>query len=91
MNSIVLCKTFLALTAYFCAACLTTGSAKTLEVNASFRQTPEQGKEFPFPTIPATLTEPEARKSYLLTHYWDEKVKDAIDFSITTTKEENKQ
>lgn len=30
-----------------------------------------QKVEFPFPEIPATLTEPEARKSYLLTHYWD--------------------
>lgn len=27
--------------------------------------------QFPFPEIPATLTEPEARKSYLLTHYWE--------------------
>ena len=27
--------------------------------------------QFPFPTIPSTLTEPEARKSYLLTHYWE--------------------
>ena len=26
---------------------------------------------FPFPTIPSTLMEPEARKSYLLTHYWE--------------------
>lgn len=30
-----------------------------------------QKVEFPFPEIPAALTEPEARKSYLLTHYWD--------------------
>lgn len=28
--------------------------------------------QFPFPPIPATLTEPEARKSYLLTHYWEQ-------------------
>lgn len=27
--------------------------------------------QFPFPEIPATLTEPEARKAWLLTHYWD--------------------
>lgn len=27
--------------------------------------------QFPFPTIPSTLTQPEARKSYLLTHYWE--------------------
>lgn len=31
----------------------------------------EQKQEFPFPPIPITLTEPEARKSYLLTHYWE--------------------
>ena len=31
----------------------------------------QQQAQFPFPTIPSTLTEPEARKSYLLTHYWD--------------------
>ena len=30
-----------------------------------------QKQVFPFPTIPATLTEPKARKSYLLTHYWE--------------------
>ena len=35
--------------------------------------------QFPFPTIPATLTEPEARKSYLLTHYWDQ-----FDFADST-------
>ena len=34
---------------------------------------------FPFPTIPSTLTEPEARKSYLLTHYWER-----FDFADTT-------
>ena len=28
--------------------------------------------QFPFPEIPATLTEPEARKSYLLIHYWEQ-------------------
>ena len=27
---------------------------------------------FPFPSVPVTLTQPEARKSYLLTHYWEE-------------------
>lgn len=27
--------------------------------------------QFPFPAIPVTLTEPQARKSYLLIHYWD--------------------
>ena len=28
--------------------------------------------QFSFPPIPATLTEPEARKSYLLIHYWEQ-------------------
>ena len=31
----------------------------------------QQQAQFPFPEIPATLTEPEARKAWLLTHYWD--------------------
>ena len=35
--------------------------------------------QFPFPEIPATLTEPEARKAYLLTHYWE-----CFDFADTT-------
>ena len=38
-----------------------------------------QAQVFPFPEIPATLTEPEARKSYLLIHYWDQ-----FDFADTT-------
>ena len=38
-----------------------------------------QARVFPFPEIPATLKEPEARKSYLLTHYWDQ-----FDFTDTT-------
>lgn len=38
-----------------------------------------QAQVFPFPEIPATLTEPEARKSYLLTHYWEQ-----FDFADTT-------
>lgn len=38
-----------------------------------------QVRVFPFPEIPATLTEPEARKSYLLTHYWEQ-----FDFADTT-------
>ena len=35
--------------------------------------------QFPFPAIPSTLTEPEARKSYLLTHYWEQ-----FDYADTT-------
>lgn len=38
-----------------------------------------QAQVFPFPEIPVTLTEPEARKSYLLTHYWEQ-----FDFADTT-------
>lgn len=41
---------------------------------ASVRQT-----QFSFPEIPATLTEPEARKAWLLTHYWEQ-----FDFADTT-------
>lgn len=38
-----------------------------------------QEQVFPFPEIPATLTEPEARKAWLLTHYWEQ-----FDFADTT-------
>lgn len=38
-----------------------------------------QKQVFPFPEIPATLTEPEARKAWLLTHYWEQ-----FDFADTT-------
>ena len=38
-----------------------------------------QGEMFPFPEIPATLTELEARRAYLLTHYWEQ-----FDFADTT-------
>lgn len=38
-----------------------------------------QEQVFPFPEIPATLTEPEARKAWLLTHYWEQ-----FDFGDTT-------
>ena len=41
--------------------------------------TVQKQAQFPFPEIPATLTEPEARKSYLLTHYWER-----FDFADTT-------
>ena len=39
----------------------------------------QQQTQFHFPEIPATLTEPEARKAYLLTHYWEQ-----FDFADTT-------
>ena len=35
--------------------------------------------QFPFPEIPATLTEPEARKAWLLIHYWEQ-----FDFADST-------
>ena len=38
-----------------------------------------QAQVFPFPEIPATLTEPEARKAWLLAHYWER-----FDFADTT-------
>ena len=38
-----------------------------------------QARVFPFPEIPATLTEPEARKAWLLIHYWEQ-----FDFADTT-------
>lgn len=38
-----------------------------------------QAQVFPFPEIPATLTEPEVRKAWLLTHYWEQ-----FDFADTT-------
>lgn len=38
-----------------------------------------QEQVFPFPEIPSTLTEPEARKAYLLAHYWER-----FDFADTT-------
>lgn len=39
----------------------------------------QEQTQFPFPEIPATLTEPEARKAYLLAHYWEQ-----FDFADTT-------
>lgn len=79
MNRIVLCKTSLALVVGVCLACFTTSKIQGAIRGFFSCYETKQGKEFPFPTIPATLTEPEARKSYLLTHYWDE-----FDFADTT-------
>ena len=45
------------------------------EKSFSQKQIEQKGmsqSSFPFPEIPATLTEPEARKAFLLTHYWDQ-------------------
>lgn len=41
--------------------------------------TVQKQAQFPLPELPTTLTEPEARKAYLLTHYWDK-----FDFADTT-------
>jgi len=54
------------------------GTAEAME-SAPTDSTVIQARVFPFPEIPATLTEPEARKSYLLTHYWEQ-----FDFADTT-------
>ena len=37
------------------------------------------GQEFPYPALPDTLTTPDTRMEYLLTHYWDH-----FDFADTT-------
>lgn len=54
------------------------GTAETREF-APTDSTVVQARVFPFPEIPATLTEPEARKAWLLTHYWEQ-----FDFADTT-------
>ena len=48
-------------------ACKNQGSSTKQDTVSVHSQT-----KFPFPEIPATLTEPEARKAYLLTHYWEQ-------------------
>ncbi|WP_455997684.1 DUF5106 domain-containing protein [Phocaeicola barnesiae] len=55
-------------------ACKNQGSSTKQDTVSVHSQT-----KFPFPEIPATLTEPEARKAYLLTHYWEQ-----FDFADTT-------
>ena len=47
------------------------GTAEAME-SAPTDSTVIQARVFPFPEIPATLAEPEARKAFLLTHYWDQ-------------------
>ena len=46
---------------------------------ASVKQDTITTTQFPFSEIPTTLTEPKARKDFLLTHYWDK-----FDFADTT-------
>lgn len=55
------------------------GTAEAKERTRTDSTVVQQQAQFPFPEIPATLTEPEARKSYLLTHYWEQ-----FDFADTT-------
>ena len=55
------------------------GTAEAKERTHTDSAVVQQPAQFPFPEIPATLTEPEARKSYLLTHYWER-----FDFADTT-------
>lgn len=56
-----------------------TGTAEVKEHTRTDSTVVQPQAQFPFPEIPATLTEPEARKSYLLTHYWE-----CFDFADTT-------
>ena len=55
------------------------GTAEAKERTRTDSSVVQQRVQFPFPEIPATLTEPEARKAYLLTHYWER-----FDFADTT-------
>lgn len=48
-----------------------TSGQSTITMKEVQTQEEKQGG-FPFPSVPVTLTQPEARKSYLLTHYWEE-------------------
>ena len=53
-------------------ACQGNAGRKTADDSAqSPRQEQAVEPQFPFPSIPSTLTEPEERKEYLLQHYWD--------------------
>lgn len=55
------------------------GTAEVKERTHTDATIVQSQKQFPFPEIPTTLTEPEARKAYLLIHYWDQ-----FDFADTT-------
>ena len=47
------------------------GTAEAKERTRTDATVVQPQAQFPFPEIPTTLTEPEARKAWLLTHYWD--------------------
>lgn len=55
------------------------GTAEAKERTRTDSTVVQQQAQFPFPEIPATLTEPEARKAWLLIHYWEQ-----FDFADTT-------
>ena len=55
------------------------GTAEAKERSYTDSSVVQQRVQFPFPEIPATLTEPEARKAWLLIHYWEQ-----FDFADTT-------
>ena len=55
------------------------GTAEAKERSYTDSSVVQQRVQFPFPEIPATLTEPEARKAWLLIHYWEQ-----LDFADTT-------
>ena len=56
----------------FLTSCYTKpGTAEAKERTHTDSTVVQQQVQFPFPMIPSTLTEPEARKSWLLTHYWE--------------------
>ena len=56
-----------------------TGTAEVKERIHADAAAVQPQSQFPFPEIPATLTEAEARKVWLLTHYWEQ-----FDFADTT-------
>ena len=56
-----------------------TGTAEVKERIHADAAAVQPQSQFPFPEIPATLTEAEARKAFLLTHYWEQ-----FDFADTT-------
>lgn len=55
-------------------ACESCSERKKVEVVSTLSDSIESSRteaSFPFPEIPAMLTQPEERKAYLLEHYWD--------------------
>lgn len=48
------------------------GQLKGKKIAQQERTVGDMKESFPFPEIPAMLTQPEERKAYLLEHYWDQ-------------------